>query len=599
MHNESLSPRADLALLRSAITRAERSAGGRGMGDSWYPAPRTGERIVHLGRLLVAAIAVFTAIVDAGSFHSPVVLRSVVAAYAVYALILVATRRFQNRRLWRILSHVIDLVFFSTFMLLAPPESAAAFAFLTFAILWAAIRFDVLGTLMTAAAVLLVFSAIGTARAGSDVAALQQAAIRTAHMALVGGLMVYLSMHLNRLHSELSGLAAWPREFSRDTRQVVGDVLRRAAAFVGVRRVVMTWTAEEEPWVYVASWAEGQSEYSRERPGLYEPMVDAHLTHKTFFCPDAGATRPRVIYAAEEEKKTECASVVHPDLRHRFKMKSVLSMELAGETFRGRIFYLDRSELTADDLRLGEIVGRLIVARLDHFYLAQEGHLTAIAEERVRLARDLHDGLLQSLTAASLQVEAARRLMHSEPGKAQHLLTELHDDIIREHEDLRSFIRDLRPAPGDLEPEFRLQSRLRDLAALVERQWAVQVDLLIDSAEGIIPESSRKEVYRLVREAVVNAAKHAAARRVSVDCTVEDALVRIIVKDDGLGFPFHGTFRLRELMELKKGPRTLKERIAYLNGDLWLTSSEAGSRLEIALPLVAQPMTYADTTRSS
>src|SRR5207247_10314028 len=99
--------------------------------------------------------------------------------------------------------------------------------------------------------------------------------------------------------------------------------------------------------------------------------------------------------------------------------------------------------MTSNDLVLGEIIARQMAARMDHFYLVQRLHQAASLEERLRLARDLHDGLLQSLTAAALQLEAVRGLLAEKPEMARDCLLEVQRLIAAEQRDLRAIVREL------------------------------------------------------------------------------------------------------------------------------------------------------------
>jgi len=100
----------------------------------------------------------------------------------------------------------------------------------------------------------------------------------------------------------------------------------------------------------------------------------------------------------------------------------------------------------------------------------------------------------------------------------------------------------------------------------------------------VLPEGLAGEIYSLVSEAVANAAKHAEAKQIvaRVEIEVEDIVMSI--DDDGRGFPFVGVFTLEELNEQKRGPVTLKERVASLDGSLVLYSTDEGARIEIRIP---------------
>ena len=95
------------------------------------------------------------------------------------------------------------------------------------------------------------------------------------------------------------------------------------------------------------------------------------------------------------------------------------------------------------------------------------------------------------------------------------------------------------------------------------------------------------EIYRIVQEALVNAARHAhaSAARVEVDAGGDE--VRIDITDDGRGFAFRGRHDLAELQAMGVGPVSLRERVAAQGGSLVVDSSDGGSRLSIRLPLAS------------
>ena len=556
-----------------------------------YSAPRRGERLIAMGRIMLALFSVFSAIVGPfGSFGRTSAVYALITLYSIYALVLpLIERRSSPSWQFKIVTHVVDLIVFSSFVLLTTREGSPFFAFFFFSLLCATMRFGVPGTIWTGLAVVSVFSAIGFAeyRVHPAPVVFDLFILRAGQLAVVAGLLTFLASYLQRLHTELSGLASWPRTVSRNPNQLILDTLQRSAEFLNVPRVVMVWTEYDEPWLQVASYSPDGFKSVIHRPDDYEPLVAEGLEEITFFSADICVPTPMIVaMTAFGRGEVIRKSPLNTKFRDDFSICSVLSTSLVGQTGEGRICYLDRKEMGGDELRMGEILSRLIVSRMDQLTLSRQAERTAIAEERVRLARDLHDGLLQSLTATALQIEAARRMLNDQPREVDERLSHIHDDITQEHEDLRSFIRELRPTGVESEVDFRLTSRLNDLADGIGRQWGVEVSLDLNGTDRRLPNSSKKEIYRLIREAVINAAKHAAARKISVVSAVADGHVEIVVTDDGKGFPFFGSYDLQTLTRLRKGPRTLKERIASVSGDLRLISSPSGVRLEMKLPLV-------------
>jgi signal transduction histidine kinase len=221
---------------------------------------------------------------------------------------------------------------------------------------------------------------------------------------------------------------------------------------------------------------------------------------------------------------------------------------------------------------------------LDSLHLLKRLKEAAAIDERLRLARELHDSLLQSVAGSALKLLAARRLLSREPEAARQRLEEVQVQLERGELEMRSFIGRLRPLPL-LAPVIGagLEQRLQQLRKRIELEWDVKVKLHIGSGADTWPEAVAIEVYRIVQEAVLNAARHADASLIKVNVTSAGGPC-VEVVDDGCGFPFRGTYDLRTLNDMNLGPLTLRERVAGLNGDLHLRTSSSGTGLLIRLP---------------
>ena len=274
---------------------------------------------------------------------------------------------------------------------------------------------------------------------------------------------------------------------------------------------------------------------------------------------------------------------IHPDLAERLPEPSLLSVCVEGQTIEGRLFVSGAPYPGPDALLTAEIMADLIGARLDQCHSIQNSQETAVREERIRLARDLHDGLLQSLTGVALHLKTAAHQIDSNPAAASQSLEQLQDIIISDQRELRSFIQQLRPYASTA-AATRLTVRLEDLGLRFQNQFGLQVQMNTESLSPMVTDEMRYEIFALVNEALANVAKHAEARNVTVELHSDPSDIRITIRDDGKGFPFRGTYDLAQLSQMRRGPLTLKERIASLGGNLTIESRTSGSTLDIRLP---------------
>ena len=204
-------------------------------------------------------------------------------------------------------------------------------------------------------------------------------------------------------------------------------------------------------------------------------------------------------------------------------------------------------------------------------------------EERIRVARDLHDGVLQSLTGVGLRLAAVRSLLEKDPRAARESLESVQRLLTLEQRDLRFFIQELKPKPRS-QAEVSLAFRVTELVHRIELEWGLRAELRADGLEDPMPEALAREVYNVVRESLVNAARHGEASAVRLVIRREGDRLFITVADNGRGFPFEGRLTHAELAAGTVGPRNLFERVAALGGKLELESGAAGARLEIDLP---------------
>jgi signal transduction histidine kinase len=555
------------------------------------------ERLIAATRLALALVALLDVWIDLpGGGRPGTILVMCVVYYVLYSLaLLIATwKPVEFTPAWGLASHLFDVTAFSLFAAFADAGSQILVYFV-FAVLCATVRWRSIGAFWTAAGaigILALASMYGGLILEIERFGIESFARRSVAFAGTAALIGYLSTYMQPLAEELSRIALWPRMLPGDSRAIVTDILARSRDFLDATSVVLIWTEKHEKQSNLAWHSDEGLVWVREPAGTYGTLVPTELERHSFLASDARHDNGQLVYWSGGRLRRRRGRAIDERLRARFEMTAVQSYRLEGEYIQGRLFCLGQRRMHVDDLIIGNLVARLTVSELDSLHLVTRMGESAISEERLRVARDLHDSLAQSLAGTSLQLVAAQRLLDSDPEAAKQRLDNVQDDLQRDQLEVRSVIRRLRPAaPAASEAQSERQARSADLRSLleefrlrVEMQWGVRVTLHIAANFDDWPDAAAEQVFRLVQEAVLNAARHAEASTIFVRVAVGEDGPRLTIEDDGKGYPFHGTFNLAALTAMQKGPLTLRERVESLHGALELQTSGAGTYLWITLP---------------
>lgn len=564
---------------------------GRLVGVDYAPRIRA-ERLIATSRVVLAAFSLLAVWLDpymppthgGWTYH-------LLIAYEGFALIVAAIVWLSRGPLTGlgIVSHIFDLLLFSMLTYASEGPTSPFFTYFMFAIVAATLRWQWRGTLWTAVAALVLFNGIGiygVETVGGPAFDESRFIIRSVYLGVMAGLLGYLGLYEARRRREMSALADWPR-VPPDAPDIPSPrLLESAARILGAPRVVLSWEEPDEPWLRLACWTEGGGYQSwHEAPETYHPVVPEALASLAFLTKDVARSAPVVLRHPRNEPPHWHGLPVHAALRQRFAMRATLCLPLNGVGLDGHLFVLDKSRMTIDDLLLGEVVAREVASAMDHALLSRQLRQAAATEERMRLSRDLHDGVLQSLTGAALQLETVQRLYETEPQSAQHRLATIQRLIADEQRDLRVFIHDSQQeALGTQAKQGGLEASLRALVQRLQDIWGVRTDLEFETADDDSADALVYDVCLIVQEALVNAARHAGAATVRVAVADDGGKLHITVTDDGHGFPFYGEYDHATLNALRLGPVMLKERVASLGGSLSIRSTTVGARLDIRLP---------------
>ena len=309
-------------------------------------------------------------------------------------------------------------------MHLSEGPSSPFFVYFVFATLCGAIRWHGLGAFATGAAALVLYVTVtvtGTTYFGTGTVDGLRFVTRCAHLATVAALLAYLGAHHRRREREIGNLARWPRRRASG-EDALCELLAHAAETLGTRRVVLAWEDEDEPWLRVASLDEAGCRIAKAPPDRLGVLVADRLT-TTFMCDDLSLSQPRTFVRDGHGLRCSRGPVLSTEFMRDYPARSVLALRLAGESVQGWLLALDTSSMSIDDLVLGDVVARLATGTLELEVRLRQLRDNAAAEERLRLARELHDGVLQALTATALQVQAC--LLYTSPSPRDGLLSRM------------------------------------------------------------------------------------------------------------------------------------------------------------------------------
>jgi signal transduction histidine kinase len=235
---------------------------------------------------------------------------------------------------------------------------------------------------------------------------------------------------------------------------------------------------------------------------------------------------------------------------------------LAGHVLRRRAEETQAAEGRADQaLRDRETAARL-----------------AVAEERARIARELHDVVAHALSVMVLQVGAVRRRLTAAQVAELEALRNVEDAGRSALGEMRRLLDGMRAE--DDEVELRPQPGLGDLETLVEevRATGLDVRLRVHGDRSRLPPAVELSGYRIVQEGLTNTLKHAGARQADVEVRYGPSDVTLTVCDDGAGAaePSDGHGH---------GLLGIRERVGVLGGDMWAGAVDGGFLLRVRVPL--------------
>lgn len=393
--------------------------------------------------------------------------------------------------------------------------------------------------------------------------------MRSTYFVFSAVILGYFGAYRERSRQRLAKLAEWPFDaIANDCLSWLGLLFRHASRVLDGSRLFVVWRDQEDDAGCVAYWAadclklvDVQNADFWRRHDLQRPRNE-----------DDAAVSPR----AEEElidliaDLPEFAGVAGEPIRR------ISAASFSSVRYRGRVFVINSPGRPDEGSALTQIIATRLGSELERLALIQQTTEAARSEERVRLACDLHDSVLQDLTAARLKLKLAGEAAGND-WKRQ--LDDVSSLILEQQRRVRQFVENNRAVGSPA--IISLEHTLRGFAGLLSQQWNCQIEVSIRPLELAVPTWMVHEIKQLMSEAAANAVCHGHATQLRMSISQTEFGLQVEFIDDGLGMPSGTTY---------PRPSSLSARVGKLGGDLTVYRTTPGIRIQIDLPRITEAL---------
>ncbi len=493
-------------------------------------------------------------------------------------------------------AQINDIAWPSLLCVLVDVSTRPFYVLFLFAMIAAAFRWGFLETMatMTISVAVLLLHALAVAYGSAAVQNLISSSVdpvrllmRCVFLFIAGTLLGFLAETEKELRAEIAltnhllSLARTGSRFAQVLQSVLTELARVFQGTAVFEVVAQNSTGRAFRWE-IPSTEQPTMHATEISPADKPAELMASYPHTFYMCRN-GSARSCLTTAIDEEGRRLEATQTNGLEMPLANAESVLvvSHEM-GRDWNGRFVLLNarlgrQREL---ELRFAQDVMRQIAPALYSVYLLWGFRTRAGATERARVARELHDTTIQSLIGIEMQVDVLRRRSNDSAlaGELERIQGMLRTEVLN----LRELMQTMRPV--DIGPHQFLDF-IADLVERFTRDTGIAVRFISELQEVTLPANTCRELVRVVQESLVNIRKHSRAQSAVVRFGSQDGLWKLVINDDGNGFPFAGRFTLTELDSLRRGPAVIKERVRAVGGDMMIESTPGhGSRLEITIP---------------
>ena len=567
------------------------------------------ERILAATRALLAIASLFVIWIDPTEpHHYATIVYGLLALFmfeSIGVLALVRTQR-SSSPTFRLAVHSIDIIWPALIAIFTAGSNSPFYLFYIFVLLAAAYRWGLQATLLTAlvSTGLFISQAFFTLAKGLTLPSLFRGSydlnsfvMRGVYLLIMGYLLGYLGEEEKKLREETASIAKVMTKARSEAgvRGTLEAVFEEILELFHCRQAALAVLDHDSGRAYV--W-DIRQEGPREKVVLSTRELHAKEGEKNVFeTPgyvwharsnrrDPGPLRYQ-LYSLDEEGRRIFneewsppeALVADKTIRSFLGARTDYSDEWSSVVLLFAPRMQSSAEATVRFLRnlVLQVSPAIYTAFLTTRLRARAGAL-----ERARVARELHDGIIQSLIGLELEVDVLRRRPDTSTVAIVDRLSHIQRILRQEVINLRELMQQMKPI--DIRPA-QLLDFLVTMVDKFQRDTGISCRFVSTLQEIALPPRVCNQLARIVQEGLVNARKHSGARTVLVHMGQHNGRLRLAIDDDGNGFDFSGRLGMQELDAIRKGPLIIKERVRTIGAELVVESVPGkGARLEVSLP---------------
>lgn len=523
------------------------------------------ERLISIGRLVTAAFAILAIYLDP---THPVSLlyesRVILSLYILFSVLLVIypLRKPLDSSV-HFLVHVIDAVILAWLTLLTDELTSPFFAVLPFVLLAMTMRWGLKGAALGALTLLVVQLIVALPDFSDGESELNVFIMRSTYFVFAAVILGYFGAYRERSRRRLAELAEWPFDaVANDVVSWLGLLFRHASRVLGGSRLFVLWRDQEDDAGCIAYWADDRLKLVELQDPDFWRRHDLQQAHRE---DGVGVpSRNEMDFFHLIADLPEFAEAARESV-HRISAAYFSSVR-----YRGRVFVINSPRRPDEGSALTEIIATRLGSELERLALTQQMTEAARSEERMRMACDLHDSVLQNLTAARLKLKLFAEAAESD---SKLELAEAGKLILEQQQRIRQFVEENRAAA--IPATSSLEQTLSCFAGLLTGQWNCQIEVSVSPPGLTAPKWMADEIKNLISEAVSNAVRHGHATRLRVSISQTDRCLGLEFIDNGTGAPSEAN---------SPRPSSLSARVDKLGGNLTVYQTAPGFGVHIVLP---------------